>query len=1716
MLYIFIIDTDKAKQEFLEGLLYAFKHCGSEKVTITKLADQYVELYGIDPYNHMLKKCSSNRRLKSFLMTHPNHFTVDKKDIVSLKVSSHFKSNRDLKTAGLPTAENVEQSDSVSSTAPVFKSIMIHFNYGKRFHKTIQCQDIKSFNEAVFQSKLTNCKPVEVEYQCGSEWYLLEEADTIEDILTSSKSELYIRATPEQCNEQISTKQTTTVKSVMPTANENFSVTIPKSDSHKVIKVETTEEIRKKGKLSDVINVSIDHLQRSLAMMIKSVMTRLYGTKETLRELSLFTQALNIERSKIGSSAHQGSKKIEKIKSDITKIVERKCILWESVHANDWDSENIEDWLDYFKKALPRKNKKVLDEDVEAISEESFMSEPADRFLKFLERATHKEFHIFSSYLINFKTQNIVYIDFKKLATSVLSIRNFYSHKHKYEQMISRFKDDVSQITKMSQKIVSWAEKEDDNEENIAYMKDDLKHIQHKHKGHEIENSAKTSQIFKALLNLNFNHYGYMLFSALNGEHVDSQLQYLSFIPWSAVIDFDIHSKHTGLFSAMCEFDDINHSVETKYLSPKKYVKSFSYANLDHVERADLTKPGHIPWLFPHGEIDDKSDEACPLNDHTKYIREVQKPVFKAVRAIASNITEQKSGKSEAIVNLVLCYGNFACKSKKLPYPQFLDDFLYFCKFLLINFENIVVLTDNIEICLLFKNTEIKVFNIPLDVFCQVVSDLLTVKDVPPIKLPTQFGLQEITFVEEDFELVHKDIAEHEMRNFIFQKQTEIRQNTEAILETGVKIDEYNLRHEIIEELRINFYKCDVVSFVSLDHNDTITREEESDIIANLRELLEERKSQKTEPAKYVLYHTTGAGATTLSRKIVWQLRTDYPCVILKSNYKYSDKKIRETSQTLKKLYKDVNLPILMLIDEDPSSQIVPELTYRVQTDGIPMVFLHVQRFARDKHHSIGRKSTDSFYFLPSYLTKKDAYNFQEKLCIAFGAEKVFAGYKKLDELTASMIIPKVGDKVQNSIDQRVSRVYGTITQIEYQSNFYEVEVKWDNKKAPHTELCMIGAIRNPKYKRVYIKDISSKTIQLFKTFQLYGVMCLNEEFRIPMKKHVQSCLQTISSKQQQLCMLAHLSILFAFKVAEVLPSRSFQRLCCTIIQQTQTKDFELMKLIPDPAKEFAMVDALGQFRIVHSIVAEEILNFFLSTSPTTLSELICEFQCNMIYDSEYRNANIESTVECLLYNREFELSKDHFMTRKLFSNVILAIEAEEGKDAAIKVFRSALPLINNYHAYGHLARYLSKKVDNFEEALLVIDNAEALADQSSAIAFVQNIKGDIYRDQLKHYLNTSDKKPNWEDPDEYAYRCHRLACEAYQSSYKVSPLHFPLNGEIKVRLLLLKKIKDLVNDFTISAFNNPSIAESVQKCYQKLEEYIKHGDGGKGSDYDSRQTSVTVLKVQFYNIIEHNSEKQKQTLQNFIDSSVKSENKIHCRRWFVELCLPQKIPVSCKTSTKSHSPLHYYYLLKLLEDNLSIVGHNIIDMKLWLSLVRKLPDGTDMEKIQDKLLKWKHKSSSVDENSVLVNFYLTVFYFIKLISCDKTEAPPIISSFNEAAVKVQRESTEDKSRSRVREWLQAAGEGFQCLRSDQQDQSAMQWLEGKVIILSKQDSPLISWKGIHVFLDTKTCQSFKDGQHVKFTVGFSLRGVRAIKVEPTSRSITPDSATMKDFFTFP
>ena len=338
-----------------------------------------------------------------------------------------------------------------------------------------------------------------------------------------------------------------------------------------------------------------------------------------------------------------------------------------------------------------------------------------------------------------------------------------------------------------------------------------------------------------------------------------------------------------------------------------------------------------------------------------------------------------------------------------------------------------------------------------------------------------------------------------------------------------------------------------------------------------------------------------------------------------------------------------------------------------------------------------------------------------------------------------------------------------------------------------------------------------------------------------------------------------------------------------------------------------------------------------------------------------------------------------------------------------------------------------------------------------------------------------------------------------------------------KVRLLLLHNIQKSFyhrypnSSFRISPSSNPRIAESVVKCSQlltKLEEFIKCGDGGK--DSDSHEASLSSLRAQFLGIIEPDLDKLKEFLKDFIDSDVKSENKIHHRRWYVSLWLPGQIPRKheVKISRESYTQEEYSHLLHLLQDNIDVVGHNDADMQLWLSVVRKLPIGTNMEMIGDELSKWK---SRIKESKIWVNFYLSIFYFIKLISCNETGAPLLISNFKDANRRVLEEGQQNKSRSRIKEWLHATGEGFQCLRSGEQIRNEMRQFEGTVHSNEGKHS-LISWKGIYVFFgpyDRSLAEQLHHGQHVKFTVGFSLRGIRAITVEAVL--LSPTHLTKKE-----
>ena len=117
--------------------------------------------------------------------------------------------------------------------------------------------------------------------------------------------------------------------------------------------------------------------------------------------------------------------------------------------------------------------------------------------------------------------------------------------------------------------------------------------------------------------------------------------------------------------------------------------------------------------------------------------------------------------------------------------------------------------------------------------------------------MPSFVGLRPIIFDEEDYNLVHEYIAEHEYHEYLVQKKIELKGKK--------KISDLTLRSSINHELRKRFYKGQRVTWISLNADHAITRREESEITSSIRQMLHDRQvGDKTDLAKYIVYHSGG------------------------------------------------------------------------------------------------------------------------------------------------------------------------------------------------------------------------------------------------------------------------------------------------------------------------------------------------------------------------------------------------------------------------------------------------------------------------------------------------------------------------------------------------------------------------------------------------------------------------------------------------------------------------------------------------------------------------------------------------------------------------------------------------------------------------------------------------------------------------------------------
>ena len=1501
----------------------------------------------------------------------------------------------------------------------------------------------------------------------------------------------------------------------------------------RMLSVENDKDLDEKHILKGLIESALGYLQRSLVIMIKFVMSRLFGTKEVLQELHEINSRL---KNLPDNSAEKSG-----LKANLSKRVNSSCRFWQSdcVETGGLGPEEWvwHDWVWHSRQRLPRK--KDPQEEWKDLSED-LKSWKLDICLKLIKHATYNKEDLFTSKYMRFKNTKEEY-NAKALTDNTTEVRNIYAHPPPYNILKRRYAQDFLVVEEFATELLRWCKNENGNSEDISKCLENLQLIQKKRKEYLNRHTVDWEKISDGLKNLNFNDFGYILVSTPCNSKIGAavskeDLGQLSNIPWDTIVDFDAISREDGLWNSLCEQKGGQYRLKaSSQLLAKNIVVPFSYVDIDGAERGELCRDGRIPWIFPHGEVHNKTNEACHFENYDRYYTQIQKPLVTAMRKITTHIVQNKY---QGAVSVVFCYGHYAYESQKLPYKNYFSDLKYLCGELKLSGSHVIVLSDNLHLEDILKPFPVFIF--PLDSFCKMIQDKLHMEqgNSLAVKMPSLIGekriLRSITFDEEDFELIHEYIAEGEMLKLLAQEKIHFRQKNEVVSDNIIKSD-------IKYKLRENLYKGGQVTWISLNADHTITRREEDKIIINIREKLQDHVHRKLETTKYVIYHSKGAGATTLARKILWNLRMEFPCVILKSNYKHSEAKAKCTSQALKMLYDDLQYPILMLVDEEPSFRTIQYLTSCLQELHTPVVFLQVQRVSSAAQQEV-RDLKDSF-ILPCTLHKDDADNLKEKFLIAFGKDKISAGDRRFAQLESSLEIPNEGDQVTD-----LDLVYsGTITAVtrKQEGAYYLVKVSWHNKKQNNeAETCCIGSFASKsdrKYKPVYLK--SAITRKLYETFHFYGIMYLDEDFRESMSDHVQKCLNDMvpdkgmldNLLKQKILILANLSILFAFKVCESIHVKAFEHLCYAITKSYKPPDkFTIEAFIPDAALEFTITTLKGRFCIIHPIVAEEIIKFYCSISSDTENpspDFYCDFLNCMLPESEYPNEEALSAVNRLLKYREYiDDDGQGYFTRKPFSELILKLK--QNPQHAIKVLECASENchLQTCHTYGHFARYVSKGSEDFERALDILEQAKTLANKNTERGLLLNIKGDIYRQWLVYYLEKY-KTADWEDIKSTAYNLHLHSCQAYQDAHRNNHEDIPLFNELTVRLNLLEAIK---KRHEVSKHNQkflncvhqlpePEVAGSVDSCRQLIKDLNEMISEGPSFDRCRDEAHLKSLECRLLDIIGASEKEQKEILC-FLMKKPMYVNLVHIRRSYVHLCHPD-----CCTS-----PTDLEFCLHLLEENFKLVGHVDRDMKNWLLIIKNIPKvGGNLKEVEEKLLLWKTQGPCITDdkqkiqvknNPLWVNFYLTICYFIQIIDTNKkSEIPPIVEQFKKVCKEMQEEGKENKSRFQIREWLHHSGTGFGQLRSSQCVLDEMLQLNGSVGIPSWQEArqrrgdkgfPYITWKSICIPFDAKRYSSHQlnQGNDVAFGVGFTFRGPQAVLFikSDSSRPTSPSKSTSK------
>lgn len=405
-------------------------------------------------------------------------------------------------------------------------------------------------------------------------------------------------------------------------------------------------------------------------------------------------------------------------------------------------------------------------------------------------------------------------------------------------------------------------------------------------------------------------------------DHVND-IDALGLVKWLVILDLDADTRCTGL-----------HSRLTKTISKLARVELLSYHDTTKCSISDQT----VTWIGMNG-LSEYPDSIIQ-GGYSKW-----RPMIKTCFVQLLNKIKTFSD-TYTVLNVVVLWSDASLRSEHIRYMiEEISDMLT-AKFTIVVHHTSEGTAKQTRL-LITDNDNVTSVHLPLKETCKLfksccLQDRKTF--ARKYQLPTSDGLADPGITKSDYFWLKEDLD-------VLYLEGDVKDYTEDQLKREEK----------------DFFKGGTIPWSLLYYAKSGFLDIERDLHELIVNDIKREHIAKCKSGCITLYHNPGSGGTTLGRRVLWDLRQEVPCVMIKHRF---GALVSEIFEKIKMLFDKTHLPVVVLIDGEDRQRV--DSIYRFLEGHLSSIIIYVQRYWTPIMKNKQNKQKNTF-FLQNTLTQREA-----------------------------------------------------------------------------------------------------------------------------------------------------------------------------------------------------------------------------------------------------------------------------------------------------------------------------------------------------------------------------------------------------------------------------------------------------------------------------------------------------------------------------------------------------------------------------------------------------------------------------------------------------------------------------------------------------------------------------------------------------------------------